>query len=230
MAAGFATPRQCRRGVIMTRFAVPGLVALVAPLLTACPGATPSQQAEIKQIQDQVPQARPYAIDTRSMAATYKKIKDTDEGKARPRMIGVVLSVLPPGDPNVATMISENNLPDVPGAGVAVVYTPHGWSAMLVRSGTTIPEQQVVEFTYPAASDFSDLDDQAKVKATLADLQRDGSVGIQAVRGDCSGDTLGQGPFSLSCKGRPAEFVVNAERFTQPTLDWLNNPSQSTQN
>jgi hypothetical protein len=203
------------------------LVAFVMVLLTGCPNLSSSGKSEFKKMQERIPELRPYVIDTHSMAEAYKQIEDKEEGKVRPRMIGTVLSVLPAGDPNAAALISENNLPEVPGAGVAIVYTPHGWTVMLAPPGLEVKANQVVEFTLPAAIDFKDLDDLDKMATRLAELQREGSVGIQSVRSDCAGNISGQGPFSMSCNGKPADFVVNASQFTQTTLDWLNNPGPS---
>ncbi|WP_137935831.1 hypothetical protein [Chitinivorax sp. B] len=209
------------------RLIAPLILALLAPpILTGCPGLSASDKAEFKKIQDQMPELRTYAIDTKSMAEVYKKIKDKEEGKIKPRMIGTVLSVLPANDPSAADLIKENNLPNVPGASVAIIYTPHGWSVMLAKPGLEIKENQVVEFTLPAAADFDDLDNQEKIKTKLTELQTDGSVGIQSVREDCIGNTSGNGPFAMTCNGAPAEFVVNASQFSQSTLDWLNNPNK----
>ena len=201
---------------------------LTAPLLTGCPGMSSSQQAEFKKMQEEHPELHPYVIDTQSMADVYKEIKDKEEGKVNPRMIGTVLGVLPANNPDAVKLIRENNLPYVSDVSVVIIYTPNGWSVMLAKPGLKVKENQVVEFTLPAASDFDDLDNQVKMKAKMIDLQRNGAVGIQSVRSDCTGNTSGKLPFSMSCNGSPANFVVNADQFSQSTLDWLNNPSKSS--
>ncbi|PHV13516.1 hypothetical protein [Chitinimonas sp. BJB300] len=202
------------------------LALLTLPLLTACPGMSTADKSEFEDLQAQIPELRPYTVDTKSMAEVYKKIKDKEEGKVKPRLISTVLTVLPASEPEAAELIKENNLPNVPGSSVAIVYTPYGWSVMLVKPGLEVKENQVVEFTLPAATDFDDLDNQEKMKTKLTELQRDGSIGIQSVRSDCTGDTSGNGPFSMSCNGSPANFVTNADQFSQTTLDWLNNPNK----
>ncbi|QDQ27576.1 hypothetical protein FNU76_15115 [Chitinimonas arctica] len=195
--------------------------------LAACVGGSGDDEAD-REMEDEVakhPEMRHYSPlgNTDAMIKDYKKLKEdkSEAAKIRPKLLATVVGISPLDAEQGPALAKEFGLTYSPELMVAGLYTPKGWTMLVVKPGMVLQEGNVVEIDMPAANDFSDLDKKDTVTQELDALKANGSVGIRAVRPECEGKNPVTADYSLSCNGAAASYFFNESEFPKDGMGWI---------
>jgi len=175
-------------------------------------------------------------LNVTGMMTTYQELKKkidkdpdnkdkkyiTGEDKVRPIVLASVFGALNMDE----RFAAANSVPYIEGSRLVGIYSHRGWGMFLVRKELPFIQllgpKMVVEVTLPALSDFTDINDAAGVNATIASMKAAGTYGITRIRTDCTTLMEDLEHFAILCGPySPAKPVINANKFTPETINWI---------